>query len=234
MRNSDRFLLAYNSIEKSLKEYSPNEHYTSFSKLIYNAKRSNAVVRKYYEDLKEFTELRNAIVHDSFDIAYAIAEPHDKIVEQIETIEQEMSKPKKVIPFFSSKVTTFQSNNSLKDILIAINRYSYSKFPIYDNDDFLGLITKRSIVDWLASNIDTTDNPHFSKILAKDIINHQKRNKNYLFVNRDLTIYEIKEIFYKYKDNEKNKFEALLITENGIEDEKLLGIITSIDLIKIP
>ncbi|MGD9679414.1 MAG: CBS domain-containing protein [Vulcanibacillus sp.] len=233
MRNSDRFLLAYNLIEKALKQYSPNEHFTSFPKLIFNAKGSNAVVRKYYDDLKEFAELRNAIVHDSFDTIHAIAEPHDKIVEKIENIMQEISAPKKAIPFFESDVTVFQSNNSLKDILIAINKFSYSKFPVYENKIYIGLLTKTNIIDWLAKKVDSLDRLSFSEILIKDILSQQKKPKNYMFINKNITIYDIREIFYKstFKDQ---KIEALLISDNGSENGKLLGIITPADLIKIP
>lgn len=234
MRNSDRYLVSFNAIEKALKVYVQNNNYISFTRLIQLAKRSNAVVRRYYEDLKEFAELRNAIVHDTIDIDYAIAEPHDEIVKKIEQIEQEIIQPKKVIPLFNRKVTTFQSENTLANILKTINRFSYSKFPIYQNGRFIGLLTKEGIVNWLATHVDDLDSLSFSKIQIKDMLVHQKKNKNYLFINRDTTIYEVKEIFKKYVERESARLDALLITEHGDKNEALLGIVTLEDLIKVP
>lgn len=236
MQNSNRFLIAYNSIENYMKKYATNDYHVSFIKLLQNAKKQDSVIRRYYSELKDFAELRNAIVHDSFDNVYAIAEPHDKIVEKIEFIEQEIKKPQKVLPLFKCKVTIFQINSSLKDILTAINIFSYSKFPVYEKEHFCGLLTKDGIVNWLASNVYTSKSISYEDISVKDILFHQRNKKNYQFISKNLTVYDVEEIFNKNNNNGDNgkKLEALLITEHGALDEPILGIVTLEDLIKIP
>ncbi|OEF99261.1 hypothetical protein BHF71_09280 [Vulcanibacillus modesticaldus] len=233
MRNSDRFLIAFNAIEKYLKEYAPNEHYLPFSKLLHYAKKSNPVVRTFYEDLKEFSELRNAIVHDTFDSSFAIAEPHDKIVEKIEQIEREISQPVKVIPLFQKKVTFFQADDTFIDILRVINKHSYSKFPIYKNGKLIGLLTKKGIVNWMAKNVDLIDTIVFSKITLEELLFHEKKQKNFLFIHKEMNVYDIKEIYKNNLEKDSTRLSALLITENGKPEESLLGIITPTDLIKI-
>lgn len=234
MQNSNRFLIAYNSIENSMKKYASSDYHLPFTKLLQISKKHNAIIRKYYSELKDFAELRNAIVHDSFDSAYAIAEPHAKIVKKIEFIEQEITEPQKIIPLFRNKVTTFQADNSLKDILNAINFFSYSKFPIYDNKDYCGILTKEGIVNWLAANVDKISTISFSDITVKTILQHQKNKNNFKFVSRNSTLYDVNEIFNKNSEINNKKIEALLVTDHGEVSEPLLGIITLEDLIKVP
>jgi hypothetical protein len=106
MKNSEQFLAAFNSIEKMLKHFSKSDQYIPFQRLIDIVGKTNAVVRKYRDDLKELADLRNAIVHETTHPNYAIAEPHDTTVDKIKHIENEMAEPKKVIPLFSRKETT--------------------------------------------------------------------------------------------------------------------------------
>src|SRR5699024_11877381 len=77
-------------------------------------------LKRYRDDLLEFAELRNAIVHNRIDTDYAIAEPHLSVVESIEAIEQEITEPKKVYPLFSRKVIIFQESDSLRELLTVI------------------------------------------------------------------------------------------------------------------
>ncbi|WP_253291319.1 hypothetical protein [Virgibacillus proomii] len=76
-KNSDRFLTSFNRIEKMLRDLLINKKDASFSKAVKILKNSNALIKEYSDDLLEFAELRNAIVHNKIDMTYAIAEPHD-------------------------------------------------------------------------------------------------------------------------------------------------------------
>lgn len=249
MRNSDRFLASFNSIEIALRKYAEDDHYVPFSRLIQKAYSEDAVVNRYYNDLKEFSELRNAIVHNTIDVNAAIAEPHDFVVERIEFIEKEIKEPKKVIPLFSKSVVKFKSSDSLIDILLTINQHDFSKFPVYENESFIGLLTKKEIVDWMAKNIKDLNTIVFDKVYLKDVLfvledknletNHKRKRKNkkkksnHLFISRNATIYDVKEIFRRGVDTNGPRIEAILITEHGKTNESLLGIITPWDLIDL-
>jgi len=65
-----------------------------------------------------------------------------------------------------------------------------------------------------------------------DILMHEKNRVNYKFVSRYITIYEAEEIF-KQGVERGRRFEALLITEHGKPHQKLIGIITPLDIVKI-
>ena len=55
---------------------------------------------------------------------------------------------------------------------------------------------------------------------------------NYKFISRYITIYEAEEIF-KQGVERGRRFEALLITEHGKPHQKLIGIVTPIDIMKV-
>ncbi|MDY0407725.1 hypothetical protein [Paracerasibacillus soli] len=105
--HAERFLTAYNRIEKYLKVQVHDKRELGFSRMVRMLSKSNAVLKQYQDDLLEFAQLRNAIVHNRVDTTYVIAEPHLSIVEQIERIERALTKPKQVIPFSQKRLFNF-------------------------------------------------------------------------------------------------------------------------------
>ena len=231
VRNSDRFIIAFNRIEKSLEKISGLSNYMPFSRLIDKTKNMNAIIRKFEVDLRECADLRNAIVHRRTDVDYAIAEPHDNIVELIEYIERELSKPVTVGDMFQRKVHTLRASDSLEKGLKLIHEQRFNQIPIYENRKFIGLITATGITYWLADK-GTEEIISREMPTLLDIYYHEKQKNTYRFVERDLSVYEAEEYFKKAVVGGK-RLEALLITENGRPEEKLLGIITPLDLMKI-
>ena len=87
MNNSERFISAFNKIEKYLDDViKAGDRFTSFSSSVKRAAEKNIIVRRYKDDLLEISELRNAIVHERTDPEYLIAEPHDSVIELLELV----------------------------------------------------------------------------------------------------------------------------------------------------
>lgn len=63
----------------------------------------------------------------------------------------------------------------------------------------------------------------------KEVIDKEEIKNNYVFINRHKSIYDAKDIF----ENHQTRLAAILITENGLPSEKLLGIITAYDILEI-
>lgn len=76
MRNSDRFLTAFNRIDHAMKDIVGAKDFIAFYRLIDQAKKKSPLVRKYEDDLRSYADLRNAIVHNRTSMDYVIAEPH--------------------------------------------------------------------------------------------------------------------------------------------------------------
>ncbi|MBO8156311.1 MAG: CBS domain-containing protein [Bacillaceae bacterium] len=231
MKNSDRFLASFHRIEKYLERTRKNPHHMSFKSAVQHAQKYDAIVRKYQDDLFEFADLRNAIVHDSINPNYAIAEPHDSTVEHIERIERELTEPETVIPKFKRKVFTFSTNDRVKDILHFVQQNGFTKFPVYDHDTFVGLLTENGITHWLAKGAEENWNNLFNHPL-QEILNYEQIKENYRFIPKHTTVYEAEDIFKNQIQNGK-RLNALLITDDGKPSRNLLGIITHWDIIHI-
>lgn len=230
-KNSDRFVIAYNRIEKALAEKVNETGFQPFYRLLDKARIKNSVVRNYEGDLREFGDLRNAIVHHRTGIDYVIAEPHDDIVELIEMIERKISNPLSVGALFGCKVHTLQASEPLTAALKLMQDNKFSQVPIYEEGAFKGLITAAGITYWLAGQ-STEDSISREIPTLSDVYNYEKRKESFVFVERGLSVYEAED-YFKRAISKGTRLEALLITENAGHDEKLIGIITPYDLLKI-
>lgn len=151
VRNSERFLFAYNRIEQNLKKIDGNNgSYLPFYKLVDNAKRKNPIIRKFEDDLRAYANLRNAIVHNLTDAEFAIAEPHDEVVQKVEQIERLLTKPLTVGKLFRRRVHVMRGTDSLVSGLALIRKQEFNQIPIYGKKGFIGLVTSTAIMYWLA------------------------------------------------------------------------------------
>ncbi|WP_284139570.1 MULTISPECIES: CBS domain-containing protein [unclassified Virgibacillus] len=230
-QNAERFLIAFNRIEKALKAWMIHKKDLGFTRSVKILSKSNAVINRYQEDLLEYAALRNAIVHNRLDMTYVIAEPHLSVVERIERIEKEITEPKRVYPMFARKVTIFHEDDKLSALLQVIKTKDISKFPIYSGKDLIGLLSEKGITQWMAKNAKDNQLPSILTCL-REVLSCQKNN-NYRFITKDTTIYEAQDIF-KNQIGQGNRLDVLLITDDGKPSKNLKGIITPRDIIDIP
>ena len=231
IENSNRFLTAFNRIDQRLRDIIGAKDFMPFYRLIDQAKKKDVLVRKYEDDLRSYADLRNAIVHHRTSFEYVIAEPHIDVVERIEYIEEKLAKPKLVGQMFCKKVLAFQETDSLKQVLKVIRHRKFTQFPVYNKDQFKGLVTTVGITNWLATVMVGNQIPKEVPTLH-DILLHEKNRVNSKFVSRYITIYEAEDIF-KQGVERGSRFEALLITEHGKPHQKLIGIVTPLDIVKV-
>ncbi len=231
VRNSDRFVTSYNRIDQLMKDIIGTQEHMAFFRLIDYAKKKNAVIRKYEADLREYGSLRNAIVHGHTSTEFAIAEPHEDVVLKMEEMEVALTKPITVGKIFQTSVTTFQKTDFLSYALKVIKDKKYNQFPVYDGNEFKGLITPVGITMWMAS---TVDSESFSrkKTSLGEILAHENSRENHQFIGQNASIYEALEVF-KEAITRGKRLEALLITEDGKPNKKLIGIVTPMSMMKI-
>lgn len=230
-KNSERFLQAFNRITVTLRKLAGVQEHMTFFRLIDLSKKKSALVKKYEDDLRTYADLRNAIVHHRTSEEFVIAEPHIDVVKKIEYIDRILAKPKLVGEFFKKTVYTLQSTDSLANALDIINKRKFTQIPIYDGEEFKGLITTVGITNWFAAHINA-NNQIFEMPTLGDILHHEKNRINYRFVSKHITIYDAEEIFKQGVERGK-RFEALLITDNGKQNQRLLGMITPMDIMEV-
>ncbi|MCM3089245.1 CBS domain-containing protein [Bhargavaea ginsengi] len=229
--NSERFLVAFNRIEKALEKMTGSNTYVSFFKLIDFAKKKNAIVRRFEDDLREYGDLRNAIVHHRTAIEYAIAEPHGEVVEKIEQIDRILTEPPVAGGQFRRQVRIFSPDDSLADALRMAGKKKDFQIPVFEDGEFRGLISPSGLMEYLAETV--ADDVISREITTlSDILRHIHTGRSYEFISANLSVYAAEEMFSDAVVKGR-RLEALLITENGRRDEKLIGIITPWDLMKI-
>lgn len=226
---SDKFLNSFNKIDQYLKDLEGYDSYIAFSHKIKDSK--NPIVKRFQSELLSFGELRNAIVHNPKIGGEAIAEPHSRIVERIEAIYLEISNPKKVIPKFQSTVFGAKIDEPINKILVKMREHSFSQFPIIDqNNRIVELINTNTISRWLSSNLDSDGSILVENVLVKDLIQEIEFKNNYKYIARKASIYEAHDLFMSHLNRIKNNLDVIFITENGKQNEKLMGIITIGDI----
>jgi len=227
IRNSERFITAFTRIEQTLKDIVEAKEYMPFFKLLDHAKKKNALIKRYEDDLREYADLRNAIVHHRTSTEFSIAEPHDEVVAFIEKIDETLSTPITVGEMFKRDVQVFQVSDTLNQALQVIRDRNFTQLPVYDGDEFKGLLTSIGVTMWLASTVEKEMISREMTTLG-DMLKHEVSEKNHRFIPKETSIYEAQEI-YKRAVTKGIRLEALLITDTVL----LVGIITPLDLIKI-
>jgi predicted transcriptional regulator len=226
-----RFEAAFNRIHEKLKELvRETNEYAPYSDVLYAARRLHNVVRYNYENLKQFGYLRNAIVHKKIREDFYIAEPHDKVVEEIERISGILLQPPLALSVASQPVKSYSPQTSLIEILKMMDEKGYSQFPIYAENSFQGLLTDGGIAKWLSRNL-VGKSAHLEGVTAADLIPLEKKH-SVKFLARNSSIYDLEALFEKsFEENKKLK--AILITEHGSQNQKPIGIVTTWDLVRI-
>ena len=228
--NADRFLNAYSTIEHEMERILDLKDHRRFFELVDKSARVNPVIERYRFDLREYSELRNAIVHDRSG-GEIIAVPTDEVVGKIERIAALLLEPPKVAPLFLKEVLTLSGSYPVSRAIRDLSRMSYTQAPVYVNDKLNGLLTSNMIVKWmgicLISNNDKDVNLHEPSLT--DVIKKAGHENDYQLVSVNQSLFTVPDLFYHWQQ-EGRKLEAVLITQNGDPEEPLLGIITNRDL----
>jgi len=227
-----RFEAAFNRIHVKLRNMvkDPMPH-APYGDVLSKAKKLHSIVRYHYDHLRQFGNLRNAIVHQKMDKDFYIAEPHDWVIEEIERISEVLLKPTPALSIASQPVTSYSPETPLKEILQKIDEKGYSQFPIYNKKEFAGMVTEGGIAKWLSQNSLKKHYISIDEVCVCDILPLEKKH-SVKFLSKSNTIYDLEDAF-KESISKNEKLEAILITEHGELKQKPIGIVTPRDLVRI-
>lgn len=231
MTNADRFLGAYNEIDKYLRHLTRGDKSEGFYKLIEIASRSDRRVRQFSIDLKEFADLRNAIVHERTD-EHIIAEPNERAVAKIVRLAQILMDPPKVFPLFGvDNLFTLQADLPIANAVTVMEEKSYSQVPIFVRDKFKGLLTSNTVARWLGASVEE-EIFSLTETLISDVLVHTEDRDHVTILGRNSDIFEVVDMF-RQRERQGKRLEAILITHSGNADETPIGLITTYDFPKL-
>lgn len=226
---AERFIVAYNEIDYSLRTIYGFKRSLSFSDMVRKAVTLNSVVRKYEESLIDYGRLRNSIVHKT-NPNYIIAEPHEDVVLELEKIAKLICTPPNALERIASKdVMCENANASVREVLEKISETGFFNLPIYEDNKLVGVANGHDLISILGRELASgTDlNKYVNETHIKDaIIDVAVEGKYFKVADRDLTIEKALNLFYVDR-----KLNVILITPNGGYNERPIGIITSADIL---
>lgn len=223
---ANRYLAAFNEIEKLFKNLLNAHIHIPFSEMVRRLSVNNSHIRRLSVDLFEYADLRNAIVHSSRN-PQVIAYPTVEVVEEIEAIRENLKNPPNVYTLFRKDVIHVNEGASLKEILDLLKRYNISQIPVFSEGKVLSIINGNTIARWLANEEIVSTFETTTAALAANI----EFLGTYGFISRSDNVYTAADIFSNSLQNGWY-MDALFITQNGKNGEALLGIIVLEDIAK--
>ncbi len=223
---SERFLNAFCRLEEELRRITGSGH-ESFSFLLDHVSRSNPAFAHFKEDLKEFAELRNAIVHKRIGTE-AIAEPHPDVVSRIESIADKIIHAELLEDHFHRHVVVCAPQDSLKNVLAQLKSGQFNQAPVYNGNKLIGLLTTEAIAMWLADAFHSADyiDPGTR---VRDVLQFAEGAEEFSVLGAKSSIFDALALFEaSYKRGKHLK--AIIITNSGGHAERPMGIITTLEI----
>ncbi len=224
--NADRFITAYNRLDKGIRDIYNFKPALSFSDVVRKAASINLVIKKHEDDLIDYGRLRNAIVHRSND--KVIAEPHDDVVEDIESIVRTITTPPLAMQSVVNRsVFIAQGEVKLGSVLAEMFRTGYSNIPVYLESTLVGVLNRKMIIDKLGEAV--SKNEDVNKLMGMrvvDCLSVLDENNHYEVVSDNVTI---DNLLYMFQQN--RKLTTVIITPSGAYTEKPVGIVVTADII---
>ena len=230
MTNAERFLNAYNSIDHSLRNQYNFKRAMAFTDMIRRCVIINSVVRKYEDDLIDYSRLRNAIVHSGNE-SDIIAEPHTNVVEKLEHIAKLICTPPRAVDSICKKdVLIVNARDTVKSVVETISKSGYSNLPVYENDKLIGIANGQRLLDAIGkAMLNNRKIDEFCKTMTiGEIVSNQISDTYYALADENITLEQALNTFYRNR-----KVLVILITKNGSDFEKPLGIVSVADIMDI-
>ena len=165
--NARRFLDAYASIEHELSTMARETRYIPFSQLLSMCAKHSWVVSHHEEELREFNELRNAIVHLRDSRNEIIAQPTDQAVQDIERLAKLLTGDDTLLQYASKPVKTVSLQDTIPSAYTLMKKLGSSKVPVYENGIYRGLLQMEDICAWAMDGRDAS-------LQVKDVLSRKK------------------------------------------------------------
>lgn len=233
MTNAEQFLDHYAAIERYLRRvYGSPGQYDTFLQLITKAEKQHSIIKYYSSDLREYGELRNAIIHNRApDTNSIIAEPHSFVVERMAHIREMIEHPKKIHDVMTQPVFIARTDDLLYPTAKKMLANLYTHVPVYENEAFLGVLSESAVLRWVghrvANNKQLVATRKISEIV--DWLDQSgNTNNDYEFVPRNTIVLDVKKRF-EIALSEGRRLGAVFVTKTGKTSEPIEGVVTAWD-----
>lgn len=225
-QRTERFLTAYNRIERHLKRTTGLPEHESMATAMRAFFRQQPQWRRLENPLHAFRELRNLIVHERYDPYTYLAVPSETVTTQIEESATALEHPKRADQTFGRTVIVLESEDPLERFLEeGVRQANIDQVPVYHDGVFAGLLTGWDVTRWWAQNAATND---ATSIPVGRLLTQEPGPDRVVFIARDASDNSVISAFEQLPG-----LVCVLITEDGRRDAKPVGIATAYDLVAV-
>jgi CBS domain-containing protein len=227
--NGTRFLSAFNDIEGLFRSRLGADQHVDFAQLEREYGDKYRLPLPHRDALKAFRELRNAIVHGRYFGGRPIAEPVPEVVAEIEHLRSLLMSPPTALAVLGTRdVCVASCDGPIRTALEYVRRFDYSQLPVYDDKEYVGILTTNTIARWLAHQL-TLNQGLAEEETVRQVLTFSEAHERALLVPRTITAAEaIHKLSHGGTDG--TPVTALIITERGLNRETPLRVIALFDL----
>ena len=226
------FIQLFNRVENFLLQLVKPQKFPRFWQLVDNASVLSAAVRTNSGDLKQFGNLRNAIVHDAAYPSHIVAVPSEQALLRFQSVVRDVLEPNPLIPTFATQVRCFFPDETLLAVLGFMRKHDFSQVIVRRTDRRLSMLTVEGITKWLADemggNLNSANRETLDKILPLE------PPGCFIIMGPDKTIFDAADAFTNSIHHKATRLYAIAITENGGDCGEPIGFVTPWDLVHNP
>ncbi|RPH28483.1 MAG: CBS domain-containing protein [Bacteroidales bacterium] len=220
--NSEVFIDLFTEIEQKLKEICGDTYHSNFSELLRRARNINPILHQFANDLREYAQLRNAIIHTRRE-NFIIAEPHNDVIKEIRRIRNLLYNPPKVSSIIKGVAYIATPKTPIMEMLETFANKGFMRCPVVDGNKVICLITAKTLARWIITNPSNFQNASLEAVIPF------ADQSDYTIVSENTDIVSIVGQF-KNAIKKGTYIQAVLITKNGLANSPLVGILTPSDL----
>lgn len=230
----DRFLSAYNSTNRLIRDRVGADKAKSFTACLAMSRRDRLVAR-FETDLREFADLRNAIVHSA--TRHPIATPHLSVVESFERILELLSRPPTLLsigtaPGAPQEVTVCRPSDTIGRISSDMGRRLLSQLPVLAEEGIVGVLTTGTIARWLGAEFSSNSQDAeivIGNVTVSEALRHAEDPDNFIVVDPRTSVVQCLDAF-EGRMQQGRTLDAVLVTQDGTASKAPQRIFTSFDL----
>lgn len=234
MTRAEEYRIEFNKLETMLKKRANARSEESISSVVSSLVNihKDRVVRQFERDIRQFIELRNAIVHQSTD--RAIAEPYEETVTALRQLVVNIEQPKTAWDIATTELIKVELDDNLSEVVRQMAQMHITSLPIVEDKRVIGFVSESTVVK-IVDKAFEHGGALIDEAKIKDVAYDKPYGDDsdvYAFVTRKVTVYEIEDMFNN-AIKKGQRLLAVLVSDKGDASATPLGIITAWDLHKI-
>ncbi|AKM80536.1 TPA: CBS domain-containing protein [Candidatus Saccharibacteria bacterium] len=234
MTRAEEYRIEFNKLETMLKKRANARSEESISSVVSSLVNihKDRVVRQFERDIRQFIELRNAIIHQSTD--RAIAEPYEETVTALRQLVVNIEQPKTAWDIATTELIKVGLDDNLSEVVRQMAQMHITSLPIVEDKRVIGFVSESTVVK-IVDKAFEHGGALIDEAKIKDVAYDKPYGDDsdvYAFVTRKVTVYEIEDMFNN-AIKKGQRLLAVLVSDKGDASATPLGIITAWDLHKI-